>query len=141
MTTPPQEVRRKICKVCGKLKAEVEMAPSRIYKGKLYYQRRCRKCKYAVSDKEWRKENREKYKAAVRSGVKRYRKRYPKRHNARLRVRSWVAKGKMAHLACQKCGNFLSEMHHPDYNFPLDIWWLCRQHHKMADKGELVLYV
>lgn len=129
-----------ICKVCGKLKAEVEMAYSRIYKGRIYRKRTCQKCSYANYTKKWIKENKEKYRVAHELGAKRYRQKYPERHSARIKARYWVEKGRMAHLACQVCGNFLSEMHHPDYNFPLDVWWFCKKHHAMANKGELKLY-
>lgn len=32
------------------------------------------------------------------------------------------------------CGNNRSEAHHIDYNHPKKIIWLCKEHHKEADK-------
>jgi len=51
-----------------------------------------------------------------------------------------IRKGWLAHLACEKCGNFLSEVHHLDYSDPYNVWWLCQKHHTMADNGKLFLY-
>lgn len=68
------------------------------------------------------------------------RKKYPEKWNARAKLRYAVKTGKIAKFACEKCGNFLSEAHHTDYSKALDVIWLCRRHHRMADRGELVLY-
>ena len=64
----------------------------------------------------------------------------PKKYIARDRLNKAVKQGVIAKLACEHCGNFLSQAHHPDYNKPLEVWWLCRKHHRLANKGELVLY-
>lgn len=72
-----------------------------------------------------------------RKSVALAKKRYPKRHNARARVARAVKMGKLAHLACEICGNFLSQAHHADYDMPLAVVWLCRKHHKLADKGKV----
>jgi hypothetical protein len=72
-----------------------------------------------------------------RKSVALAKKRYPERHNARESVRRAVKSGKLIQLACEMCGNFLSFAHHPDYNMPLAVVWLCRKHHRMADTDKV----
>jgi hypothetical protein len=52
-------------------------------------------------------------------------------HKQRSRVRFHKAKrdGKVVQLPCDVCDNPKSEAHHPDYNEPLAVTWLCRRHH------------
>lgn len=38
-------------------------------------------------------------------------------------------RGKLVKTACQVCGAVEVEGHHPDYSRPLDVVWLCREHH------------
>ena len=76
----------------------------------------------------------EKGKSARRKASKIARANYPEKWETRHKARLAVAKGDMARLACQVCGNFLAEMHHEDYSKPLDVVWLCKKHHIEADK-------
>lgn len=114
---------------------------------------KCKLCKNRRS-RELYKENREKTLARVREYAKteagrknkremsmKMHRKYPERTKARKKLGYSVTVGKIAKLACEACGNFLSEAHHPDYNKPLEVWWLCKKHHRQADIGELVLYV
>jgi hypothetical protein len=48
---------------------------------------------------------------------------------AHLKVRRAVQAGKIIKHACAVCGNPKSEGHHEDYSKPLDVVWLCKQHH------------
>jgi hypothetical protein len=76
----------------------------------------------------------------VRDNYKSMYSKYTYKWKARSKARYAIKIGTIAHLACEVCHNFLSEAHHPDYSQPLEVWWLCRKHHRMADKGELRLY-
>lgn len=38
-------------------------------------------------------------------------------------------RGKIERKPCQVCGSDKSEMHHPDYELPLFVVWLCRPCH------------
>lgn len=40
---------------------------------------------------------------------------------------------------CEICGDPKTDGHHPDYNFPLLIRWLCRKHHIAVHCGKLIL--
>jgi hypothetical protein len=52
-----------------------------------------------------------------------------KKRRASIAVHNAVKRGKMTKLPCEVCGNPKSEAHHPDYDKPLDVMWLCRKHH------------
>jgi len=59
----------------------------------------------------------------------RYRLKYPKRRQAELQVQRAVKKGFLKKQPCEICGNIKSEGHHPDYSKPLEVIWLCSEHH------------
>lgn len=52
------------------------------------------------------------------------------RRRARSVTRSLVRRGKLQKLPCVICGNPHSEIHHPDYNQPRLVIWLCPNHHR-----------
>lgn len=50
-----------------------------------------------------------------------------------------VRDGKIKREPCRVCGVFPAHKHHPDYSKPLDVIWLCPQHHKdlhLSDLGK-----
>jgi uncharacterized OB-fold protein len=49
--------------------------------------------------------------------------------SARWAIQNAVARGKVMRQPCEQCGNPRTDAHHPDYTKPLDVVWLCRQHH------------
>ena len=51
-----------------------------------------------------------------------------RRDNARSYARVYMLRGKIEVEGCALCGAS-AEMHHPDYDKPLEIVWLCREHH------------
>lgn len=61
----------------------------------------------------------------------RRRARNPKQFRARHAVKKAVLKGLIRPLPCFVCGE-PAEAHHPDYDRPLDVVWLCRAHHRQA---------
>ena len=57
--------------------------------------------------------------------------RFPKRRAARRAVRAAVESGRLIPLPCLICGS-KAEAHHPDYDAPLAVVWLCSLHHRQA---------
>ena len=54
-------------------------------------------------------------------------------HKIRVRslTRSYIKTGKLVKKPCEICGyDKYVEAHHDDYNKPMDIRWLCRNHHR-----------
>jgi transcription elongation factor Elf1 len=56
---------------------------------------------------------------------------HPDRRKAQGAVATAVKSGRLIRLPCLICGE-RAEAHHPDYNAPLDVVWLCRPHHMQA---------
>ena len=52
-----------------------------------------------------------------------------KRQNAHAYVRTYVKRGSIKREPCEVCGSRQSEGHHTDYSKPLQVTWLCREHH------------
>ena len=49
--------------------------------------------------------------------------------NCRSYAGIYLRRGKIDKDDCFACGNSETEMHHPNYNVPLNIQWLCRNCH------------
>jgi hypothetical protein len=63
----------------------------------------------------------------------RYRER--NRHKIRIRGIAYQAmkNGRLVKKPCEVCGKEKVEMHHDDYRKPLEVRWLCKVHHMIAD--------
>lgn len=61
---------------------------------------------------------------------RRYRSRHPERARAHMMVRDAIKRGELSRKPCAVCNGRKSEAHHDDYERPLDVVWLCRQHHR-----------
>jgi len=56
--------------------------------------------------------------------------RYPKKVRARKMVASAKETGKLSEKPCEKCGSEENlQAHHTDYDQPLNVTWLCQEHH------------
>lgn len=64
-----------------------------------------------------------------------WRRRYPRRYAAHCYVRLGIRLGFIAPVPCEVCGA-KAEAHHPDYDRPGDVVWLCRKHHRQAHARE-----
>lgn len=53
------------------------------------------------------------------------------RANARSYLHVYIKRGKIKKKPCLICGSIENiEAHHKDYNLPLEVDWLCSNHHK-----------
>jgi hypothetical protein len=68
-------------------------------------------------------------KCAVERSRIRYRKDKEK-FLCRSNTRHAIRRGKLKRLPCVVCGKERTEAHHEDYKKPLEVIWLCRQHHR-----------
>jgi hypothetical protein len=50
--------------------------------------------------------------------------------NARSYANVYRQRGRLERQPCRLCGDPGSQMHHPDYTKPLEVVWLCPQHHQ-----------
>ena len=71
------------------------------------------------------------------SRQQRWRKRNPKSYIAQLAVGAALRHGVIEQQPCQQYGAAKSEAHHPDYDRPYDVVWLCRKHHKAVHTAEV----
>lgn len=70
-------------------------------------------------------------KAAHTAANKAYRQRNKKKLAAHNAVRKAILRNGLTPDPCWACGE-KAEAHHPDYDRPLDVVWLCQMHHKQA---------
>ena len=75
----------------------------------------------------WRRTKKGKFLTKERE--KRYAKKYRFKRLAKDAVNNAVRSGKLIKMPCVKCGSIKSQGHHPDYNKPLEVIWLCHEHH------------
>jgi hypothetical protein len=78
-------------------------------------QRYCRSC-HAAAMRVWRERSPLRGEAAKRDAARSY-------------THAYVKSGWLVQEPCAACGSQESEIHHPDYDMPLDIVWFCREHH------------
>ena len=58
-----------------------------------------------------------------------------KKDNCRSYAGVYKRRGKLIQEPCKRCGNENTEMHHPDYDEPLIVEWLCRECHLEEHNG------
>lgn len=139
----------KLCKICRVVKPLDEF-PIYCAGGRSGYRGECRRCNntkwYPVRQAHNRRyydENTNGYadcakekaraayandKAAQYERNRRYENRHPERVAAKRAVMVAVRSGTLVPMPCEICGG-VAEAHHDDYACPLDVRWLCRQHH------------
>jgi len=87
---------------------------------------------------KWEMENPEKYKKTQSEAQKKYRLKYPNKALAHSILNYAVVSGKIKRQPCRICG--VTEKvhgHHPDYQNPLEVEWLCHFHH-LVEHGKVM---
>lgn len=54
------------------------------------------------------------------------------KHNTRQKVWNGIRDGKLERLSCRVCKSNKAEAHHKDYDKPLEVIWLCKEHHSQV---------
>lgn len=141
-------MKRKKCKSCNKIFSE-----------EFYYRNSqgyihgiCKKCyrnkvyKYRVENKEriiesLRISSRDSIRKIRRNNPKAFTKKIsdwriknPKKHRAHRMVEWAIRKGELKRKSCEICGKSNAQGHHPNYDRPLEVIWLCPIHHKEIHK-------
>jgi len=62
--------------------------------------------------------------------LKEYREKYPNKYRAHNLVNNSIRDGKLFKEPCEVCGCPVTHAHHSDYLKPLNVMWLCPEHHK-----------
>lgn len=57
-----------------------------------------------------------------------------KKRNARLALRRALEAKQVGKLPCMVCGAGKVDGHHVSYDMPVDVVWLCREHHQQLHK-------
>lgn len=55
---------------------------------------------------------------------------HPQERWAHSALRSALRRGLVERKPCEVCGDEKADAHHPDYDRPMLVRWLCRKHHK-----------
>lgn len=83
------------------------------YDRKRYRENDARKKQVFEMAKQWRADN-------------------PERYKAHTLVNNALQSGRLVKMPCFVCGSIKVEAHHPYYDPPLEVVWLCASHHKLA---------
>lgn len=70
-------------------------------------------------------------KSSHAKATKKWKKLHPDRRKASVAVNNALRDKRLKKLPCLICGK-KAQAHHPDYDSPLDVVWLCSPHHKQA---------
>ena len=61
--------------------------------------------------------------------VKEWREKNKIKRKAQIIVFVAIRNGSLKRKRCETCNSIFSEAHHPNYEKPLDVIWLCKKHH------------
>ena len=125
---------RKECTKCHAIKPYGEFYRTpRKKDGYTYW---CKECARGDHHKIYERDGekiRERRKQEYRDGKKKF---DPYKNAARSILRYEVKMGRINAEPCEVCGYEVTDGHHYDYSKPLDVKWLCRQHHMVLHRKE-----
>lgn len=116
------------CKVCNRTKDEAEFYDSIATYCKQHWRERVRLNRESKAE-YYRAYDRKRGNRQSLEYLREYRKRNPKKYKAQCALNNAIRDGKVYPMPCIVCGKD-AEAHHPDYDNPLDVIWLCPAHHK-----------
>lgn len=90
-----------------------------------YAWRKANRARTRIYHKNWRDKNPDK----IRQDTRRKRALYPEKNRARDLLNKATSRGKIKRQPCEVCGETNVDGHHDDYSKPLEVRWLCKQHH------------
>ena len=90
-----------------------------------------KKQKELTINKKWRATHRKKMNEYSQA----WRDRNPEKMAAYNKYVVAIRYGRLKKQPCEVCGSKVSEGHHHDYSKPLDVRWLCKDHHEEAHHG------
>lgn len=76
------------------------------------------------------------FKGGSKEQNKRYKNKHPLKVKCRTETRKALRHGLLIASPCNVCGDQKSEIHHRDYSKPLEVEWLCRNHHMEKRRTE-----
>ena len=59
---------------------------------------------------------------------------HPLKHKCREAFHSAIRAGIIKRGCCEFCGSTRTDGHHENYDEPYNVRWLCKRHHRMADR-------
>ena len=68
-------------------------------------------------------------KLAASKAKKRYIEKNPIKRASHIIVGNAIRDGKLVNQPCEVCGDLIVHAHHDDYAFPMQVRWLCNEHH------------
>lgn len=74
---------------------------------------------------------------AMKVRMRAYAAKHPKETRARTAVNNAVRDGRLQRTPCVVCGYEMAVGHHPDYDKPLSVVWLCRPCHAAVHLGRI----
>jgi hypothetical protein len=116
------------CKICDRSAPDVEFYPSIATYCKEHWREKVRLNRNSKAE-YYRAYDRERGSRQDIGYLREYRAANPKKYKAHGMVARALRAGKMYPMPCLVCGKD-AEAHHPDYDQPLDVIWLCPAHHK-----------
>ena len=118
----------KKCKTCREVKPVSEYYYNKRYKGYFW---ECKACNN-IRRRDWSINNPEKARRQKRKLKRDYRTKYPGRYFANNKVGSTLRNGTLHRPDFCSCCNKACkpQAHHPNYNKPLEVQWLCEGCHK-----------
>lgn len=136
----------KQCRQCQQIKPIVDFYPHKMMKdGHLNKCKSCVKVRIGTHRQKHLEEIREydriraneAHRVKARTAyAKRYRKEHPTKQAAHNKVAKALRTGALVRQPCAVCQKKKTEAHHPDYAQPLNVVWLCSQHHKDAHRAQ-----